>query len=221
VASVSITNISSGMTLGRTFVAYGLFDSTIYYSDPSALVRCSFAIGGTTYSPVDYQQSFDSTGQYGWWQAGFQGVAPGQHGVLTANLHVPNPPPPAEATELTVTDDTLTVRVRAGGGGPAPAAAPAGKAAGVAPAGKVKSPFEVEGEYTPGPSDIVIAYMRKGGRGRGSSEDHTLTPHANKWKAKVRKNLGEVGTGYAVIAELQHNGQIIATAAILNAELEP
>ena len=220
-ASISISNISSGMTLARTFVVYGQFDSTIYYSDPTGVVRCSFTIGGTTYSPADYQQEFDSTGQYGWWQAGFENVATGQHGVLTANLHVPNPPPAAEATELTVGEDALALRlVIAGGGNPVPAAAK-GTAAGPAVAGKVKSPFEVEGEYTPGPSDIVIAYLRKRGRQRGSSENHTLTPHARKWKAKVRKTPGEVGTGYAVVAELQHNAQIIATAAILNVELEP
>jgi hypothetical protein len=232
-ASVTITNISTGMTLGTTFAAYGLYDTrpgSMFYAGGTSLVTCTLAIAGSTISGSTTSTP-DSTGLSGYWMSSFSGVPTGTGGVLTAHLNVPSPPPDAQASNLTVS-------VPAGPGPivginpppPPPPPPPPMKedkskdppdgAVAAAVKHKVKKKFKIGGTYTSGPSDIVLVSIRKGGKPCGQSTIHTLNPGAKTWEDDVEANLGELGDGYAIIAELQHNAQRKATAAILGVTIE-
>jgi hypothetical protein len=230
-SSVSISNIESGMTLATSFVAYGRYDTQGGgFAPPSTtLITCSFQISGSTVSG-SVSESPDSTGLAGYWQANFSGVATGTHGVLTASLNAPSPPPDAQASDLTVSDSSgvgpvVTVEIPAPPPPPEPKKKdkspdrPDGvKVAAAAP--KVKTSFTIGGAYAPAPAAIVLVSIRKGGRPCGDSKAHRLNGTTKRWEDDVQANVGELGDGYAVIAELQHAAKRKATAALLGVKIE-
>ena len=218
-ANVSITSPQSGMTVGTTFLAYGQFDTRTTFMSTMGTVKPYIKIAGVTHLATSYQESI--SGSHGYWQAGFTGLPMGTHCILTAELRVPPPvPPPAEANELTVGDATLTGGVNPTAP-PPPAKSPDPENVKVAKAAgpKVKQQFTISGIYTPGPADIVIAYIRKNGTQRGESTVHGLNSSTKKWEDTVTANTGELGTDYSIDVELQHTAPRIATCAILGVEI--
>jgi hypothetical protein len=230
-ASVTITNIETGMTLATTFVAYGRYetDAGRFGAVPSVtLITCTIAVGGMTHSgTVTDSGSGD-------WQADFTMVTPGTRGTLTAHLGIASPPPDAQASDLTVTD---LVEVPPFVGidppppppvpGPSPepkkdkgasAEKPGGKVA--LAAHKVKTSFTIGGAYSPGPASIVLISIRKQGKPCGDSKVHRLNPGVKKWSDDVQANVGELGEGYAIIAELQQGAKRKASAALLGVKIE-
>jgi hypothetical protein len=229
-ASVSISNIETGMTLGTTFTAYGNFDTRNSFYSGSTMVRCSIQVGGGTYSAT-ITESYDSTLLQGYWQGEFTGLPTGTGAVLKAKLVVPDPPPDAQVSNLTISDSAglgspLTVAPPPPPpppppAPPAPPAAPAPRAKAVAAAAhKVKPSFTIGGTYTPGPLDIVIVSIRKNGKLCGESRNHRLAPGTKKWEDDVQANAGEIGDGYSIVAELQHNAKRIATASLPGVKIE-
>jgi hypothetical protein len=104
VASVSITNIETGMTLAPNFVANGRYETDAGRSGgggSGSLITCKMQISGSTVNGV---VTDNPSGTGGDWEARFAGVPIGIRGVLTARLSVAAPPPDAQASDLTVTD---------------------------------------------------------------------------------------------------------------------
>jgi len=233
-ASVTISNIETGMTLGTTFVVYGQYDTrpgSAFYAGGTSLVTCTMAIAGSTITGTSTSTP-DSTMLSGYWQSDFSGVPVGTNGVLTAKLNVPSSPPEAKVTNLIVSDVmALDPFVKIDPPPPPPppkppekkekkSDEPPGAVVAAAAKPKVKKNFTIGGTYTPGPLDIVLVSIRKGGKPCGESKQHRLTPGAKKWEDDVAANLGELGGNYAIIAELQHNAKRIATTALLGVTIE-
>jgi len=230
-ASVTITNIETGMTLATTFVAYGRYetDAGRFGAVPSvSSITCSMVIGGSTFSGA-----VTDTGA-GDWQADFASVTPGIRGTLTAHLGIASPPPDAQASDLTVTDlvdHDPFVGVDPPPPPPPPGPSPEPKkdkgASAEKPGGKValaarkvKPSFTIGGAYSPGPASIVLISIRKKGKPCGDSKVHRLNPGVKKWSDDVQANVGELGEGYAIIAELQQGAVRKATAALLGVKIE-
>ena len=222
------------MTLGTTFVVYGQYDTrpgSAFYAGGTSLVTCTMAIAGSTITGTTTSTP-DSTGLSGYWQSDFSGVPVGTDGVLTATLNVPSPPPEAKVTNLIVTDALVPgpfVKIDPLLPEPPPkppekkekkSDEPPGAVVAAAAKPKVKKNFTFGGVYTPGPLDIVLVSIRKRGKPCGESKQHRLTPGAKKWEDDVAANLGELGDGYAIIAELQHNAKRMATSAVLGVTIE-
>ena len=237
-SSVFISNIETGMTLATTFVAYGRYDTSAggFAAAPptsGVSITCTMQINGSSFSG-SVTSSPDPSGFSGYWQADFTGVSPGNRGELTAHLNITSPPPDDVRSDLTVTD-TSDVPPFVGidppppppppGPSPQPkkdkgASAEPAKAKVAAAAHKVKTSFTAGGKYSPGVADIVLVSIRKGGKPCGDSKVHRLNPGAKKWSDDAQANAGELGAGYAIIAELQQGAKRVATAALLGVTLE-
>src|SRR5438046_532692 len=100
-ASVTINNIETGMTLPPSFEANGRYETDpgrTVGAGSGSKISCKMQISGATVNGV---VSDNPSGSGGDWTATFNGVPTGSRGVLTAHLSVALPPPDAQASDLT------------------------------------------------------------------------------------------------------------------------